>query len=432
MIIIIPIGGIGKRFKDNGYKNPKALINIFGKPIIHYLLSNLNLTDVDFVYIPYNSEYLKYNFESSLQKDYPNISFKFLCLKNNTRGAADTINIALNKLEKKYNNPVLCLDADNFYLCDIITKWNGTNCVFTIKDNVERENSSFSYVSCDENEFVTDIKEKEKISNNACTGAYGFESIELLEKYTSEIIEKNLRQKSEFYTSGAIKQMLTDNIKVKNCIIDTKNYISIGTPLQLKLFYNNYPKISCINNRVLIDSKRICFDLDNTLVTFPEIQGDYSTVKPIKKNIELLRYLKTFNNTIIIYTARRMKTHDGNIGKITADIGKITLETLEKFDIPYDEIYFGKPHADFYIDDLAVNTTDDIEKTLGYYNNLIESRNFNEIQTSTIKIITKKGKDLSGEIYYYKNIPKQIKDLFPVFLITLKICIKLKKSTVFL
>ena len=415
MIIIIPIGGIGKRFKDNGYKNPKALINIFGKPIIHYLLSNLNLTDVDFVYIPYNSEYLKYNFESSLQKDYPNISFKFLCLKNNTRGAADTINIALNKLEKKYNNPVLCLDADNFYLCDIITKWNGTNCVFTIKDNVERENSSFSYVSCDENEFVTDIKEKEKISNNACTGAYGFESIELLEKYTSEIIEKNLRQKSEFYTSGAIKQMLTDNIKVKNCIIDTKNYISIGTPLQLKLFYNNYPKISCINNRVLIDSKRICFDLDNTLVTFPEIQGDYSTVKPIKKNIELLRYLKTFNNTIIIYTARRMKTHDGNIGKITADIGKITLETLEKFDIPYDEIYFGKPHADFYIDDLAVNTTDDIEKTLGYYNNLIESRNFNEIQTSTIKIITKKGKDLSGEIYYYKNIPKQIKDLFPVF-----------------
>jgi CTP:phosphocholine cytidylyltransferase-like protein len=33
MIIIIPIGGIGTRFKNNGYKNPKALINIFGKSI---------------------------------------------------------------------------------------------------------------------------------------------------------------------------------------------------------------------------------------------------------------------------------------------------------------------------------------------------------------------------------------------------------------
>jgi GTP:adenosylcobinamide-phosphate guanylyltransferase len=37
MIIIIPIGGIGQRFKDNGYKKPKALINIYGKPIISYL-----------------------------------------------------------------------------------------------------------------------------------------------------------------------------------------------------------------------------------------------------------------------------------------------------------------------------------------------------------------------------------------------------------
>ena len=38
MILLIPIGGCGKRFKSNGYKKPKALINIFGKPILYYLL----------------------------------------------------------------------------------------------------------------------------------------------------------------------------------------------------------------------------------------------------------------------------------------------------------------------------------------------------------------------------------------------------------
>ena len=42
-IILIPIGGIGSRFKKNGYNNPKSLINIFGKPIIYYLLKNLIL-----------------------------------------------------------------------------------------------------------------------------------------------------------------------------------------------------------------------------------------------------------------------------------------------------------------------------------------------------------------------------------------------------
>ncbi len=46
MIIIIPLGGVGDRFKKYGYKNPKALIKIFGKPMLYYLLDSLNLKDV--------------------------------------------------------------------------------------------------------------------------------------------------------------------------------------------------------------------------------------------------------------------------------------------------------------------------------------------------------------------------------------------------
>ena len=38
MIVIIPLGGIGDRFKKNNYNEPKALINVLGKPIIFYLL----------------------------------------------------------------------------------------------------------------------------------------------------------------------------------------------------------------------------------------------------------------------------------------------------------------------------------------------------------------------------------------------------------
>lgn len=33
-MILIPLGGIGKRFKDNNYKKPKALINVLDVPII--------------------------------------------------------------------------------------------------------------------------------------------------------------------------------------------------------------------------------------------------------------------------------------------------------------------------------------------------------------------------------------------------------------
>jgi capsule biosynthesis phosphatase len=425
MIVLIPIGGTGQRFKENGYTKPKALINIFGKPILYYLLDNLQLSTVDYIFIPYNKEYSYYNFEDRLKHDYPSLKFKFFMLENNTRGAAETINISLNYLNEQNDKPVLCLDSDNFYLCDIINKWNGNNCVFTIKDT--NVNPIYSYITTDENNYIIDIKEKEKISDNACTGAYGFKSIHQLKTYTAKIIEDNLTQKSEFYTSGVIKEMMMKSLKFQNINIHESTYICLGTPTQVRVFYNNYPRISCENNSILIKSKRICFDLDNTLVSFPTITGDYTTVKPIEKNIKLLRYLKKFSNTIIIYTARRMKTHNGNIGKISADIGKITFDTLDKFNIPYDEVYFGKPYADFYIDDLAINCFDNIEKELGFYNNIIEPRDFNNVETSNMDIITKKGKDLSGEIFYYKHIPDEIKDLFPLLVYSEQNMYKIEK-----
>tara|TARA_B100000123_G_C25732894_1_gene430108 strand:- start:223 stop:2133 length:1911 start_codon:yes stop_codon:yes gene_type:complete len=412
MIVLIPLGGIGKRFKDNGYMRPKALINIFGKPILYYLLDNLNLDNVSFVYIPYNYEYSNYNFENVLKKDYPNINFKFLCLTNNTRGAAETINIALKKLDV-LDMPILCLDGDNFYLNNIVKKWNGDNKIFTFED--QSLNPIYSYIEY-KNDTVISIKEKEKISDYACTGAYGFRSYIELKNYSSKILEKNIKQKDEFYTSGIISEMIKNNIYFSNVTINYNDFICLGTPIHLKTFYNNFPKYSCLNGNSIISNKRICFDLDNTLVTFPEIIGDYRTVKPITKNISLLKYLKKFNNTIIIYTARRMKTYKGNMGSVLADIGKITFNTLEKFDIPYDEIYFGKPQADFYIDDLGINAFSDIEKEIGYYNSFVKPRDFNIVETSNIEIITKKGNDLEGEIYYYNNIPNEIKDMFPIFI----------------
>ena len=411
MIIILPIGGIGQRFKENGYEKPKALINIYGKPIISYLLDNLNTDNIDYIFIPYNKEYKNYRFEDLLIKNYPKINFRFFCLENNTRGAAETINIGINNINEERDIPVLCLDSDNFYTCDIISQWNGENCVFSFED--KNENPIYSYVKMNENNEIIDIKEKEKISSNACTGAYGFNSMNNLKKYTSKIIEGNITQKSEFYTSGVIKEMISEGEIFKNQSILHSNFICLGTPLQLKFFYNNYPYKNCFNNEIVIKKKRICFDLDNTLVSFPTIINDYTSVKPIQKNIDFLKYLKRFGNTIIIYTARRMKTHNGNIGKINSDIGKITFETLDKFNIPYDEIYFGKPYADFYIDDLALNCFDDLEKEMGYYNNKIEPRDFHTINIGSIDTIIKNG-NLKGENYYYENIPQSLKDMFPL------------------
>jgi capsule biosynthesis phosphatase len=415
MILIIPLGGIGERFKKNNYHLPKALVNVFGKPILYYLLDNLNLSTIKIVCIPYNIEYANYRLEDRLRKDYPNIHFLFHKLEKNTSGAAETLNIALKVLSSNNipNYPVLCLDGDNFYTTDIIHLWKGKNKIFVIED--EQENPIYSYVKL-ENNIVSDIVEKKKISNLACTGAYGFDSYYTLLSYTQKILDNNIRQNNEYYTSGAIKLMVEDNIKIETEIIGNKYWHCIGTPIQLKYFCNNYPLISCLDNKIKSEKLRICFDLDNTLVTFPVKKNDYSSVRPIEKNIQFLKYLKSFGHTIIIYTARRMKSHGGNMGKVMSDIGKITFDSLEKLDIPYDEIYFGKPQAHVYIDDLALNCFEDMEKHLGFYMDTVKPRDFNNISENNIQIITKTSDDLSGEIFYYNNIPSQIKDLFPIMI----------------
>ena len=128
------------------------------------------------------------------------------------------------------------------------------------------------------------------------------------------------------------------------------------------------------------------------------------------------RKINLKRHTIIIYTSRGMKKYENNEGVAIKNIAQITFDTLEKYNIPYDEIYFGKPYADFYIDDLAVNCFDDLEKSLGFYMDTVKPRDFNNLSEANIELFRKQSDDLSGEIYYYNNIPKEIKDLFPVMM----------------
>jgi capsule biosynthesis phosphatase len=95
---------------------------------------------------------------------------------------------------------------------------------------------------------------------------------------------------------------------------------------------------------------RICFDVDGTISTSKPGGGDYRDVVPLPGAIETLKRLKAEGHYIILQTARHMVTYASNEGKILANFGYF-YEWLAKWEVPYDEIYIGKPHADLFIDD---------------------------------------------------------------------------------
>jgi capsule biosynthesis phosphatase len=398
MNIIIPIGGIGKRFKDEGFDLPKPLISVLGKPMVYRVIENLEAREDDTIHIIYNPELNNFRFESSLRKEFPNLNLNFISLSGLTRGASETILFGLNMMEEKYlSGEFLIMDCDTFYGDNILEKYRkckNKNSIFYFID--EEDNPIFSYIAIDENRKVTSIKEKIKISKFANTGAYGFSDGFTLKSYCERI----LGQDKELYVSLIYQKMIEDGIKINSESIE--KFYCVGTPLQLKIYCETFEKYEKI---------RVCFDLDNTLVTFPKIYKDYSTVEPIQKNIDYLNFLKDKGNYIIIYTARRMKTHSGNIGKCISDIGKITIDTLEKFGIRYDELHFGKPNADFYIDDLSVPAFSGIDKKIGFYDTGIIPRSFNKINYSENSVL--KETNNPGEVYWYKNSPEKIKKFFP-------------------
>lgn len=405
MNIVIPLGGLGKRFSDFGYKLPKPLIKLFFKPIIFWLLDNLKVTNKDNVYIICNKMLKKYRFDSEIKKKYPN--YEIIYLDGDTRGAAETVYLGTKNIDN--NRPTILLDGDTFYRIDLLSIYRMTknkNMIVCFKQSDDRP--IYSYVGFDENQIVNKIAEKNRITEFANTGAYAFSSLNMLKRYCKKIIDSDLKFGGEFYMSRVISEMINDKKSFGAQIINESDFDVVGTPFQYKLFQNKFMQMKDME---YFKKYRICFDFDNTLVTYPLESGNYETVEPINENIEFVRFLKKLGCTIIIYTARRMKTHSGNVGKIIQDVGKITIDTLEKFEIPYDELYFGKPYAHAYIDDLVINAFDDYQQDLGISNFSIDERDFNSLEEDTVPIVTKRSsnsKKLQGEIKWYLNLPRRL------------------------
>lgn len=91
---------------------------------------------------------------------------------------------------------------------------------------------------------------------------------------------------------------------------------------------------------------RYFIDLDNTLCITDG--SDYINSKPIQQRIDYVNDLKKNGHFIIIWTARGSRS--GN------NYQELTKSQLDLWGINYDNILFGKPDYDVYIDDKSFNT----------------------------------------------------------------------------
>jgi hypothetical protein len=145
---------------------------------------------------------------------------------------------------------------------------------------------------------------------------------------------------------------------------------------------------------------------------------------PNLKNIEMAKQLKKLGHTIIIWSSfDGEQDYKGNFGKLMAEVGPRTFSDLAEFEIPYDEIIFGKPEVDLFIGrsviDACVNPELDVgwivKDTKGSIEGMVQARHFNQVEGIGDKHVIKTSSVdvLAGELFFYQNIPNDIKHLFP-------------------
>jgi HAD superfamily hydrolase (TIGR01509 family) len=233
--ILIPMAGAGSRFEQAGYTFPKPLIDVKGRPMIQVVTDNLNIK-ANYIYVVQKEHREKYNLDTLLNLITPGC--KIVETEGITEGAACTALLAKEYIDN--NSPLFFANSDQFVEWDsneFLYKMNETNAdggIVTFKAT----HPKWSFAKVNEEGLVTEVAEKNPISDLATVGYYYWKHGSDFVKYAEEMIDKDIRVNNEFYVCPVFNQAIKDKKEIRTYNIN--KMWGLGTPEDLKYYLENY------------------------------------------------------------------------------------------------------------------------------------------------------------------------------------------------
>ena len=193
--IIVPMGGIGSRFKKgtlaktlshmdemltphdliDGYRAPKPLINIVGRPMLMWLIDHLNIQPGDTLWLAHMA-YIEADFQigARIKAEYPHLDIQIVPLHFETRGAAETLYVVCQSMtDRQLARRTVSLDCDTIYFKE-------SKLLQTIRDLPQQQGGCvyfedvqptplFSYLLTDADGRITGVREKVKVRSVTLT-----------------------------------------------------------------------------------------------------------------------------------------------------------------------------------------------------------------------------------------------------------------------
>jgi HAD superfamily hydrolase (TIGR01509 family) len=231
--ILIPMAGAGSRFEKAGYSFPKPLIDVEGDPMIKVVTENLNIK-ANYIYIVQKSHREKYNLDTLLNLISPNC--KIVEVDGLTEGAASTTLLAKEFIDN--DNPLVMANSDQFIEWDsneFMYKMSETDCDGGIVTFISTH-PKWSFAKVNDNGLVTEVAEKNPISDIATVGVYYWKKGSDYVKYAEQMIEKNLRVNNEFYVCPVFNEAISDGKEIRT--FEISKMWGLGTPEDLSTYLN--------------------------------------------------------------------------------------------------------------------------------------------------------------------------------------------------
>lgn len=240
MNIVFPMVGLGKRFADAGYLQPKPLIIVKNKTLIEHAIESFQI-DGNYIFILRISE-----FSESLKKILKKIKPKSKIIEVDFLTKGSVSSILLSK--ELINNDEELITTN----CDQRTDWDykkflkkcrepkidGCVATYPYSDIITNQISPYSFIKVDNNKIGLELQEKFSISNLALCGIHYWKSGKFFVSSAEQMIKNNDTVNNEFYVSKTYNYLIKEGKKITYHPLKKQEFTCLGTPQDLERFKN--------------------------------------------------------------------------------------------------------------------------------------------------------------------------------------------------
>ncbi len=239
---LIPLAGRGSRFVNEGYIDPKPLIEVSGKPMIVQAANSLPKSENQ-IFVTLQEHLDKYSLKSVLKKEYPNS--KIIPLNKVTEGQAITCSLGLEGVSE--NDALLIAATDNGMIFNhdnfgaLIEDKRVDAIIFTFRKHISSKNNPHMYgwVKTDSQNNAVLVSVKKPISDNpyndhAIVGAFWFREVGKFNRALKKLVNKSIKINGEYYVDSLMQELIELQLGVK--VFEIEDYICWGTPNDYETF----------------------------------------------------------------------------------------------------------------------------------------------------------------------------------------------------